>query len=67
MEYHGSTECLRDAIFSDAHSDNPTALRKVVAELERLDATFVGLWVEHVMEEHAQQHARSSLTLHTRV
>lgn len=56
-----SAERLRDAIFSDAYSDNPAPLREVAAELERLDATFVGLCVEHVMEKHA----RVSLVLHT--
>jgi hypothetical protein len=29
------------------------ALRKVVAELERLDAAFIGLCVGHVLEQHA--------------
>jgi hypothetical protein len=56
-----SAERLRDAIFSDVYSDNPVALRKVVAELERLDATLVGLCVEHVLEEHG----RSALAVHT--
>ncbi|MGA7781331.1 MAG: hypothetical protein WCA85_26990 [Paraburkholderia sp.] len=56
-----SAERLRDAIFSDAYSDNPAPLRGVAAELERLDATFVGLCVEHVLE----QRARAALVLHT--
>lgn len=56
-----SAERLRDAIFSDAYSDNLAPLRGVAAELERLDATFVGLCVEHVLE----QHARAALALHT--
>jgi hypothetical protein len=47
-------EQLRDAIFSDAYSNDPAALRKVTAELERLDASFVGLCVEHVLEQHAR-------------
>jgi hypothetical protein len=54
-------ERLRDTIFSDAYSDNPAPLREVAAELERLDATFVGLCVEHVLE----QHGRAALHLHT--
>jgi hypothetical protein len=49
-----SAERLRDAIFSDAYSDNPAALREVAAQLDRLDATFVGLCVEHVLEKHAR-------------
>ena len=47
-------EQLRDAIFSDAQSNDHAALRRVAAELERLDATFVGLCVEHVLEQHAR-------------
>lgn len=45
-------EQLRDAIFSDAFSNDVAALRKVVAELERLDAAFIGLCVGHVLEQH---------------
>jgi hypothetical protein len=47
-------EQLRDAIFSEAFSHDPAALRKVVAELERLDAAFVGLCVGHVLEQHSR-------------
>jgi hypothetical protein len=47
-------EQLRDAIFSDAFSNDLAALRKVVTELERLDAAFVGLCVGHVLEQHAR-------------
>ncbi|MFL9893929.1 hypothetical protein [Paraburkholderia sp. RL17-381-BIF-C] len=46
-------EQLRDAIFSDTFSNDLAALRKVVAELERLDAAFVGLCVAHVLDQHA--------------
>jgi hypothetical protein len=45
---------LRDAIFADASSNDVPALRKVVAELDRLDAAFVGLCVGHVLEQHAR-------------
>lgn len=47
-------EQLRDAIFSDASSHDVAALRRVVTELERLDAAFVGLCVGHVLEQHAR-------------
>jgi hypothetical protein len=47
-------EQLRDAIFSDTISNDVAALRKVVAELERLDTAFVGLCVGHVLEQHAR-------------
>ncbi|HEX7907487.1 MAG TPA: hypothetical protein VF534_05260 [Paraburkholderia sp.] len=49
-----SAEQLRDAIFSDSSSNNPAALRKVVTQLERLDAAFVGLCVGHVLDQHAR-------------
>lgn len=49
-----SADQLRDAIFSDALSNDVPALRKVVAELERLDAAFIGLCVGHVLEQHAR-------------
>lgn len=49
-----SAEQLRDAIFSDALSNDLAALRKVVTELERLDAAFIGLCVGHVLEQHAR-------------
>ena len=54
IEEARSAEQLRDAIFSDACSNDHAALRKVAAALERLDATFVGLCVGHVLEQHAQ-------------
>ncbi|WP_091995819.1 hypothetical protein [Paraburkholderia lycopersici] len=50
----------RDALFSDAFSLDTEALRRTVAELERLDATFVGLGVEHVLEQHAHAMAARS-------
>ncbi|WP_321961752.1 hypothetical protein [Paraburkholderia sp. J7] len=43
----------RDALFSDAFCLDTEALRSTVAELERLDAAFVGLGVEHVLAQHA--------------
>ncbi|PRY08768.1 hypothetical protein [Paraburkholderia sp. BL25I1N1] len=53
-------EQLRDAIFCDTFSNDLTALRKVVAELERLDAAFVGLCVGHVLEQHARAASATS-------
>ncbi|QGZ57823.1 hypothetical protein [Paraburkholderia acidiphila] len=43
----------RDALFSDAFCLDTEALRRTVAELEQLDAAFVGLGVEHVLAQHA--------------
>lgn len=54
IEEARSAEQLRDAIFSDTFSNDLATLRKVVAELERLDAAFVGLCVGHVLEQHAR-------------
>jgi hypothetical protein len=54
IEEARSAEQLRDAIFSDTYSNDHVALRKVAVALERLDATFVGLCVEHVLERHAR-------------
>ncbi|MFM0339658.1 hypothetical protein [Paraburkholderia fungorum] len=53
IEEARSAEQLRDAIFSDAFSNDLSALRKVVAALERLDTAFIGLCVGHVLEQHA--------------
>jgi hypothetical protein len=60
IEEARSAEQLRDAIFSDTFSNDLTALRKVVAELERLDAAFVGLCVGHVLEQHARAASETS-------
>ncbi|CAB3783185.1 hypothetical protein [Paraburkholderia caffeinilytica] len=54
IEEARSAEQLRDAIFSDAFSNDLAALRKVVAELERLDTAFIGLCVGHVLDQHAR-------------
>lgn len=45
-------EQRRDAIFFDTLSHDCDAMRRTAAELERIDATFVGLCVEHVLEQH---------------
>ena len=54
IEEARSAKQLRDAIFSDAFSNDVPALRQVVAQLERLDAAFIGLCVGHVLERHAR-------------
>ncbi len=43
----------RDALFSDAFCLDTKALGRTVAELEQLDAAFVGLGVEHMLAQHA--------------
>jgi hypothetical protein len=45
----------RDVIFSASLSLNAEAMNKVVNEFDRLDATFVGLCVEHVLNRHFPQ------------
>jgi hypothetical protein len=45
-------EHMRDAIFFDTLGQDCEALRTIVARLERVDTTFVGLCVEHVLEQH---------------
>lgn len=45
-------EQMRDAIFFDTLGQDCEAMRRTVAELERVDARFVGLCVEHVLEQH---------------
>ncbi|MGF6775082.1 hypothetical protein P3T21_000269 [Paraburkholderia sp. GAS334] len=42
----------RDVIFSASLSLNAEAMHKVINEFERLDATFVGLCVDHVLKQH---------------
>lgn len=63
IEEARSAEQLRDAIFSDAFSNDLAALRKVVAELERLDAAFIGLCVGHVLEQHAREASERSMAV----
>lgn len=60
IEEARSAEQLRDAIFSDAFSNDLAALRKVVTALERLDTSFIGLCVGHVLEQHAPVTARAA-------
>ena len=60
IEEARSAERLRDAIFSDAFSNDLAALRKIVAQLERLDTAFIGLCVGHVLERHGPVTADAS-------
>jgi hypothetical protein len=55
IEEARSAEPLRDAIFSDALSNDLAALRKVATELDRLDTVFIGLCVGHVLEQHTRE------------
>lgn len=42
----------RDALFSDTFCRDPEAMRRTLAELERLDAAFVGFGIEYVLARH---------------
>ncbi|MFM0598185.1 MULTISPECIES: hypothetical protein [Paraburkholderia] len=66
IEEARSAEQLRDAIFSDVFSNDLAALRKVVAELERLDTVFIGLCVGHVLEQHGPVTANFASSAGTR-
>lgn len=57
-----SAERQRNVIFSSASGDDTTALSTAASMLERLDAMFVGLCVEHVLEAHSRT-ARASAYL----
>lgn len=49
----------RDALFSDAFCRDTQAMRRTLAEFERLDALFVGLGIEHVLAQHERAAAGS--------
>ncbi|SAK54437.1 hypothetical protein AWB81_01255 [Caballeronia arationis] len=49
-----SAEARRNVVFSSAFSHDAAALRAAAAMLERLDAVFVGLCVDHVLKAHSR-------------
>jgi hypothetical protein len=61
IESAHSAEQERDLIFSASLGDDLGRLRKLARHWERLDATFVGLCVEHVLEHHHRGHAKTDL------
>jgi hypothetical protein len=62
-------EAHRDIIFQSPIASE-AALRSAAIELERLDAAFIGLCVEHVLESHARAGLKAAATVqsaHTRI
>jgi len=51
----------RELLFFDSFGTDVPALREAARELERLDATLVGLCVEHVLRVNAPMRARPGL------
>jgi hypothetical protein len=49
----------REWLFSDSFGTDPAALREAARALERLDATLVGLCVEHVVRQTASRGAKA--------
>lgn len=54
-----SAEQQRDLVFLASPGSDTASLQRVARSLERLDATFVGLCVEHVLERHYRGHVQS--------
>jgi len=56
-------EVHRDVIFLQAPVAGELALRSAAAELERLDAAFIGLCVEHVLDGHTRAASHSAMVV----
>ena len=61
IETARTAEQQRDQVFLAAPGSGTTGLQQVARSLERLDATFVGLCVEHVLERHYRDRASSGV------
>jgi hypothetical protein len=57
-----TAEQQRDLIFSASLGDDVVRLQEVARNWERLDAIFVGLCVEHVLEAHYRSRKRERVT-----
>ena len=60
IERAAQAEVHRDVIFLQSPAVSEVMLRSATTELERLDAAFIGLCVEHVIERHAQSRSRAA-------
>ncbi|CDY77295.1 hypothetical protein BGLT_06207 [Caballeronia glathei] len=60
IEQARSAAQQRDLVFSSASSNDAAALRAAASSIERLDATFVGLCVDHVLDAHSRTALASS-------
>ena len=61
IETARTAEQQRDQVFLAAPGSGTIGLQQVARSLERLDATFVGLCVEHVLERHYRDRAGSGV------
>jgi len=61
IETARTAEKQRDQVFLAAPGSGTIGLQQVARSLERLDATFVGLCVEHVLERHYRDRAGSGV------
>jgi hypothetical protein len=57
IETARTAEQQRDQVFLAAPGSGTIGLQQIARSLERLDATFVGLCVEHVLERHYRDRA----------
>jgi hypothetical protein len=62
IETARSAEQQRDLVFQAAPGSGTAGLQQVARNLERLDASFVGLCVEHVLERHYRDRANSGVS-----
>ncbi|SAL17477.1 hypothetical protein AWB69_00952 [Caballeronia udeis] len=62
IETARSAEQQRDLVFQASPGSGTAGLQQVARGLERLDATFVGLCVEHVLERHYRGRAGSGVS-----
>ena len=61
IETARTAEPQRDQVYLAAPGSGTIGLQQVARSLERLDATFVGLCVEHVLERHYRDRASSGV------
>jgi hypothetical protein len=61
IEAARSAEQQRDLVFQSSPGSDTASLQHVARGLERLDASFVGLCVEHVLERHYLDRAGSGV------
>jgi len=62
IETARSAEQQRDLVFQASPGSGTAGLQQVARSLERLDATFVGLCVEHVLERHYRERVGSGVS-----
>ncbi|WP_438392107.1 hypothetical protein [Caballeronia sp. DA-9] len=63
IETARSAEQQRDLVFQIMPGSGTESLQRVAASFQRLDATFVGLCVEHVLEQHYRDRVNSGASV----